>query len=319
MKNTEQISLGGFAFIIEDDAYVQLKTYLEEIKDCFRNDSGADEIVADIEERIAELLKEKYKDGGVVSSAMIDEIKVRIGNPKELGGQADEPCNQEKEPESQKNPFRQKRLYRDTSDRMLGGVCSGLSHYFNIDKAILRLFFLIVFCLGFLDVEEGLFSLSIVVYIIMWIAIPAAKGNTSVEREIKKTAESPAVRKGMRIISAIVGVIPMVIGFGGFIAAVMLLSIPSIAAERFCLDGAEERDIFLVQEILLNNVFWWVLSAVIGLASIGLLYAGIRQTFNLKTPSWRPGLIIFILWLISLAVAIAWITCKVVEFNQTFL
>ena len=60
MKTTEKISLGGFAFVVESDAYEALESYLSEIRECFRNDNSADEIVEDIEVRIAEILKEKY-------------------------------------------------------------------------------------------------------------------------------------------------------------------------------------------------------------------------------------------------------------------
>jgi hypothetical protein len=58
MKTTENISLAGFAFTIETDAYAELGTYLTDIRDAFRNDSNADEITSDIEERIAEILRD---------------------------------------------------------------------------------------------------------------------------------------------------------------------------------------------------------------------------------------------------------------------
>ena len=84
MKTTENISLGGYAFIIETDAYKDLKAYLEDIRNGFSSDPSAEEIISDIEERIAEILKEQTAEGMVVNSAMIKEIRTRIGNPKEL-------------------------------------------------------------------------------------------------------------------------------------------------------------------------------------------------------------------------------------------
>lgn len=87
MKTTENISLGGLAFTIEADAYAELNRYIEEISGCFRNDPCGSEIVEDIEVRISELLKEKCTEGTVVSLAMVEEIKKRIGDPKELGEQ----------------------------------------------------------------------------------------------------------------------------------------------------------------------------------------------------------------------------------------
>jgi phage shock protein PspC (stress-responsive transcriptional regulator) len=340
MKNTEQISLGGFAFVIETDAYVQLENYLEDVRECFRNNSSADEIVSDIEIRIAELLKEKYVDGAVVSRAMIEDIKIRIGDPKELAGQdEDDPQEKQEETQSQKRSLRERRLYRDIDDRMLGGVCSGLSHYFNIDKVIFRLFFLIIFCVGLFGLEEGLFSLSIIAYIVLWIAIPGARtveqkcemrskpidlkdyrtNEKRFSREIKETAESPAVKTGVRVFSMIVGVVLMAIGLSGSIVTVMLPAVPTIGAERFCLDGVGEKELFMIQNILLNNLFWWSLFAVVGLASLGLLYAGTKLCFNLKSPSWRPGLVIFIFWVISILVTFALLFHEIAEIIPSFI
>ena len=340
MKNTEQISLGGFAFVIETDAYVQLENYLEDVRECFRNNSSADEIVSDIEIRIAELLKEKYVDGAVVSRAMIEDIKTRIGDPKELAGQdEDDPQEKQEETQSQKRSLRERRLYRDIDDRMLGGVCSGLSHYFNIDKVIFRLFFLIIFCVGLFGLEEGLFSLSIVAYIVMWIAIPAARSveqkcemrskpiglkdyrsqENGFTREIKETAESPAVQTGLRVISVIAGAILIIMGLGGFTATVFFPSIPTIIENSICLEVLSEEDLLAIRSFACDNVFWWCLFAVVGLASLGLLYAGTKLCFNLKSPSWRPGLVIFIFWVISILVTFAWLFHKIAEFIPSVL
>ena len=75
MKKTENISLGGYAFTIEYDAYLELEEYIGSIRNAFSNDPSADEIVTDIEERIAELLKEKCISGMVVNLAMVESEK----------------------------------------------------------------------------------------------------------------------------------------------------------------------------------------------------------------------------------------------------
>ena len=84
MKKTENISLSGYAFTIEEDAYIELDNYMKDIRSGFAGNSSADEITADIEERIAELLSERCASGTVVSMPMIQDIKERIGNPEEL-------------------------------------------------------------------------------------------------------------------------------------------------------------------------------------------------------------------------------------------
>ncbi|MBQ5603403.1 MAG: PspC domain-containing protein, partial [Bacteroidales bacterium] len=334
MKTTEKISLGGFAFVVESDAYEALESYLSEIRECFRNDNSADEIVDDIEVRIAEILKEKYIEGMVVNLGMIDEIRKRIGDPKELAGQDDADSQTEDEfpKQPRKRTFREKRLYRNIDDRVLGGVCSGLGLYFNLDKAIFRLFFLIAFCLGFFQVP-GIVTLPLVAYLILWIAMPAARtveqkcelsgkpmdlkdfrdGENRFAREIRETAKSPAVHTIMRIMGMIIGIIFIIIGLGGFSATIFFPSVPAIIANHINLGDLVGEEI-IAGKIACDMTFWWMMFGVIGLAALGMLYSGIVLCFNFKTPSWRPGLVIFILWVASILVTIAWVLHKVAEY-----
>lgn len=335
MKTTEKISLGGYAFVIESEAYVELESYLSEIRECFRNDNSADEIIDDIEVRIAELLKEKYADGTIVNMGMIASIKKRIGDPKEVAGQEEE---EEVVKETSKCPLRDKRLYRDIDDRALAGVCSGLGLYFNIDKVVFRLFFLIAFCLGFFDAEDGLFTLAILAYIILWIAMPAARtveekcemyrkpmdlkdyrsNENRFTREIKETAGSPTLQAIFRILGVVIGVIFIIMGLCGFSTTIFFPSIPEIIGSHIELGSLVPEEI-IGSRIALDPIFWWLMFGVVGFASLGLLYTGVVLCFNLKTPSWRPGLIIFILWVVSILVTIAWVLKKVAEFLPTII
>lgn len=88
MKTTENISLGGYAFTIESDAYEELNSYIKAIHHGFEGDESADEIMADIEERIAELLSEKYRPGMVVNMGMVLSIEERIGKPDDFAADA---------------------------------------------------------------------------------------------------------------------------------------------------------------------------------------------------------------------------------------
>lgn len=335
MKTTEKISLGGYAFVIESEAYVELENYLSEIRECFRNDNSADEIIDDIEVRIAELLKEKYADGTVVNMGMIASIKERIGDPKEVAGQEEE---EDVVKETSKCPLRDKRLYRDIDDRALAGVCSGLGLYFNIDKVVFRLFFLIAFCLGFFDAEDGLFTLAILAYIILWIAMPAARtveekcemyrkpmdlkdyrsNENRFTREIKETASSPTLQAIFRILGVVIGVIFIIMGLCGFSTTIFFPSIPEIIGSHIEIGSLVPEEI-IGSRIALDPIFWWLMFGVVGFASLGLLYTGVVLCFNLKTPSWRPGLIIFILWVVSILVTIAWVLKKVAEFLPTII
>lgn len=337
MKTTEKISLGGFAFVVESDAYEALESYLSEIRECFRNDNSADEIVDDIEVRIAEILKEKYIEGMVVNLGMIDEIRKRIGDPKELAGQdeTDPQVEEELPKQSRRRSLRDKRLYRNIDDRVLGGVCSGLGLYFNIDKAIFRMFFLIAFCLGFFQIP-GIVTLPLIVYLILWIAMPAARtveqkcelsgkpmdlkdfrdSENRFSREIRETAKSPAIRTIGRIMGMIIGIIFIIIGLGGFSATIFFPSVPAIIANHINL-GALVGEEMIAARIACNMTFWWMMFGVIGLAALGMLYSGIVLCFDFKTPSWRPGLVIFILWVACVLVTIAWVLHKVAEYLPT--
>lgn len=335
MNTTEKISLGGLAFIVSSDAYTELESYLNEIRDCFRNDPSADEIVEDIEVRIAELLRERCREGMVVNIGMIKEIRKRIGNPNEVAGQdSPEPENKENEAPAQpkRRSFKERRLYRNIDERVLAGVCSGLSIYFNIDKVLFRLAFLIAFCLGFFEADNGLFGISILTYIILWIAMPAARTveqkcemrskpvnlnefktqENRLEREIKETTSSPAFRTAGKLLAAATGIILIIAGLVGFCSTIIFPSIPEIIGNCFNSHPLHGEDM-IIEQIAGDSTFWWMLFGVIGLASLGMLYGGIVLCFGFKSPSWRPGLVIFILWIVSILVLVAWILHTVAE------
>ncbi len=183
MKTTENISLGGYAFTIDLDAYEQLNTYLNEIRTAFNTDPNADEIMADIEERISELIKEQADTGSVISSRMIQEVIGRIGTPKELADEGPETGTethetdkeaQAKKPERKR--WRDRRLYRDVGHKVLGGVCSGIAAYFGIDKVLVRLIFIILVIIGLFGIVTGPYVLiAFLVYVCLWISMPAAR------------------------------------------------------------------------------------------------------------------------------------------------
>lgn len=56
-----------------------------------------------------------------------------------------------------------KRLYRKSSNRVIGGVCSGLGDYFNVDTVIIRLAWALAVAIG---------GIGLLAYIIAWIIIP---------------------------------------------------------------------------------------------------------------------------------------------------
>ena len=322
MKTTENISLAGFAFTIETDAYAELGTYLTDIREAFKNDSNADEITSDIEERIAEILREKCISGMVVDMKMIQDVKKRIGNPKELAQEetepAPKPADEDKQPEQPKKDWKSKRLFRNIDEKIVAGVCSGLGIYFGIDKAIIRLFFLLFTVIPFIGASM-LFPVPIL-YIILWIAMPAARTDdqkrdmkgkpTNLESyrtsdfdfksEVKDASESPAAKAFTRVGGIFLGTLLLLAGLGGMVGTVVIPSAPSIIRYEIRDELYMHPEEQFVVDLINNDTFWIFVMIIVGLLSIWFIYNGIMLLFNLKAPSWKPGLVIFISWVISI-------------------
>ena len=139
MNKTVNINLGGMFFHIDEDAYQKLSRYFDAIKRSLKNSSGQDEIIKDIEIRIAELLNEKQiSDKHVVGLREVDEIIAIMGQPEDYIIE-DEPKAFENQSQSTSANYRSKKLYRDSDKGMIGGVAAGLSHYFGIDVVWIRI------------------------------------------------------------------------------------------------------------------------------------------------------------------------------------
>jgi phage shock protein PspC (stress-responsive transcriptional regulator) len=160
MKKTVTVSLGGVVFCLDDDAYRELSAYLRRLEIHFSKEPDRKEILNDIEARMAEHLKERITgENQVVTQSEIKRVIDIMGEPSEIG------ANDSKR-ESYRNSSRTyRRMYRDPDNRILGGVCSGMAAYWNIDPIIIRILFVIAFFWG----GGGL-----LVYIILWIVIPQA-------------------------------------------------------------------------------------------------------------------------------------------------
>jgi phage shock protein PspC (stress-responsive transcriptional regulator) len=170
MKKTFTINISGSIFHIDDDAYEKLQRYLHMLNRHFGAAIEGQEILQDIEARISELFIEKTGNKTeVITTEMVDEIVARMGKPEDFMEPGDEEATGQSQTESEiqeSEPTIRRRLYRDGDSRVLGGVCSGMSAYFNIDVVILRVIFVLVLFMG---------GASIPVYIVLWIVVPKAK------------------------------------------------------------------------------------------------------------------------------------------------
>lgn len=168
MNKTLTINISGIIFHIEEDAYEKLSRYLATIKSYFSHTEGGNEIMSDIEARIAELLQEKLNPGKqVILLGDVDYALNTMGRPEDFGAEQSKGQSQpEYESGQEGGASIKKRLYRDPDDKVLGGVCSGIGQYFGIDPVWLRI------ALALLLIFAGT---GFLLYLILWIAIPEAK------------------------------------------------------------------------------------------------------------------------------------------------
>lgn len=164
MEKTLTINISGWVFNINEDAYEKLTQYFKKLKNHFKKEEGGDEIVADIEARIAELFKERITDQtSVIAHKDVDDVIKIMGQPFEM---EEEPLDTDYSTKSsswQAKPG--KKLYRDPINAHLGGVASGLGKYFNLDPIVIRVIFLLLMTTG---------GLGIILYIVLWILVPEA-------------------------------------------------------------------------------------------------------------------------------------------------
>lgn len=171
MKKIININLSGRVVPIEDSAYEKLQSYIESLRRYFANEDGRDEIINDIESRIAELMSEKVRKGAsAITDADVEEIAKSMGRPEDFEAEeaAEAKQSQQKSQSSPEaptsTPRKKGRLFRDTSDKFIGGVCSGIANYLNVDPAIVRILFAII--------TFGGFGLGVLIYILLWIILP---------------------------------------------------------------------------------------------------------------------------------------------------
>ena len=165
MKRTIQINLAGSIFNIDDDAYEILHDYLSAVERQFTSATDGREVIHDLELRMAELFTERLKPlRQVVSIEDVREVLSILGNPEDIGGRQDAGYQKYSRRSGYSGGRRSRRMYRDSEDKQLGGVCSGMAYYFNTDPLLIRILMVIALFMGF----------GFLLYIILWIVIPVA-------------------------------------------------------------------------------------------------------------------------------------------------
>lgn len=345
MKKTLTANISGTVFHIEEDAYDKLQRYLGTIRGQFAGTEGRDEIMADIEARIAELFQERL-DGKrqVVSLTDVDHVIGVMGQPEDyLGEEGPTFSAEEQAAFSSTNGRGRKRLMRDTDDRWVGGVLSGIANYFGFDPLILRVVYIALLFLG----------IGWLIYIILWIVVPPATtaaeklamrgeavnvenlkrvfhegserfkaGAERVAEEVDQRWNGPAGRtrqeqfrkgaaRGMSsaasVLGKLIGIALLFIGTAlGMGLIGMIAGGGSLAYDSLVGGngmGYHELGGLVFTE---SSQAIWFFSAAVLLALIpvlGLILAGVRLLFGVRSPGWFSGGMA-ILWGAALVVTI---------------
>jgi len=167
MNKTIIININGIIFHIEEDAYEVLQTYMTAVKRHFGYSPDSNEIVSDIENRIAEMLSERInQQKAVITMLDVNEVTAQMGDISDFED-FDEAGEDGGEASYQNQMYTGSRgLFRDPDDKVIGGVCSGLGHYFDIEAKWMRVALVLLFVLG---------GSGFLLYIVLWILMPLAR------------------------------------------------------------------------------------------------------------------------------------------------
>lgn len=328
MKKTINVNLGGMAFIMDENAFEALHNYLEALKRKFSNQAERDEIMSDIESRIAEMLNQQLSGRKeVISAADVEAIIAQMGRPEDIAGEG-EPATEQKQSETSYTTYTQtvsdgpvkKRLFRDPDDKRVAGVIAGLCHYFGIDDPTWLRLAVVLLC--FVS-----FGTILLVYFLLMIVIPEAdspseklqmRGEPVNIKTIEKEVKEAATRAGdsMRGIVnyktifersgnwflALLGIIGKIIaGFFIFIALIILFALVaglfgvSIAGNMVLTEAPQ----LIVESSGTVTLLKFGLILFVIAPIIGLLYTALRLIFGKRTHvRWLSGTLSLI-WLVG--------------------
>ncbi|NVK62985.1 MAG: PspC domain-containing protein [Flavobacteriales bacterium] len=172
MKKTVSVNIKGSNFLIEEDAYELLQDYLERLENALKHESGSKEIIEDVELRIAELCSEKLSEfKKVVELADIEDILSKLGDPSMYVDEDSEETTEDRSYAKSTSESGERRLFRDTDNAVIGGVCQGIANFMNIDVVVIRAIFVVILLFA---------GFGFPLYVILWIIVPKTK--TTIDR-----------------------------------------------------------------------------------------------------------------------------------------
>ncbi len=350
MNKTININLAGLFFHIDEDAYAKLQHYLDVIKRSFTDAEGRDEIIQDIEARIAELFTERIKhERQVISNLEVDQVIGIMGQPEDY--RIDEEIFEDEEPKAAPYTSRQtKKLYRDIENSYLGGVSSGLGYYLGIPPIWIRILFVV---LTFLT--SGGFAL---LYIGFWIFVPAAKTTAqklemrgepvnidNIQRKVKegfdtvadsvknvnyekygtqakKSAGSVAEGIGkvvvllLTVLAKLIGILLIIIGGTAIVG--LFITFFTAGTLGFMHSGLHDYiSLFNAGGGIPFWVLYMLLFFALAIPFFSLFYLGLKiLVTNLKRMSWAMKITLIVVWLASIVILTAVGINQAMDFSQ---
>ena len=329
MNKTININLAGSFFHVDENAYAHLQKYLDAVRATLSPEDSIEEIMNDIEARIAELFSESITSNDqVITLSRVKEIIDIMGQPQDFDPEGAAESNAAEQYKSIKQ------LFRDEENKYLGGVASGLGHYLGIDCLWIRLIWLLLFFFS-----SGTFFM---IYILFWILVPAAKSTSdklkmkgepinisNIEKRVKEGYDKFSdnmksvdydkygnqVKRGSNRVVEVIGnllkgtltVLAKLLG-----VLMLIFSITTLLGLAFGLFSAGSLEFWgqadLIQYYQAVSVaqipFWALLTIVflaVGIPFIALFIVGLKLLIpNLKSMGWTPKILIFALWIASI-------------------
>ncbi len=337
MNKTYTINVSGFVFNIDDDAYQELRRYLDEVKKHFSNNEDSHEILSDIESRIAEIFSERINSSKqVINLSDVNEVIGILGKASDFESEEEQETDREEDKsysKQNKYAYNKRKLYRDVDDNVIGGVAKGLSYFFGIDVTLIRIVFLMLIVTG----TAGFW-----IYVILWAIIPEAKTSIqkmemkgepinlsnlekNIREEFKNVSETLKNKKISdkinflfdKLVKLAVGFVNVVWSASKYILGSVFILIGvvllSILVSFFIFDQhifSFSEDIWInmpIHEIIPliagaehGQYLLVTLLALIAIPLISLLFTGIRILLDIKTNTKAFNLLLVIFWIFAL-------------------
>lgn len=332
MNKTIDINIANQIFHLDENAYLSLKNYLDAIKAYLANEQSQEEIIQDIEARIAELFIERMiSDKQVINTEDVNEIIKIMGQPEDYD------LSDENEKTAKASQNINKKLFRDKENSYISGVSAGLGHYMGIDVVWVRLLWILlsIFTTGWF----------IVIYILLWILIPEArttaeklamKGEpinlSNIEKKIKEGYDNVSEKfkdvdvqkqskKAQSSISSFFSQLEVILVslgkvlikiIGSFLLLISGLGLLGILFSALGISGiglfsSVDFDTYVRMDGFLNSIFptWLILISMFISAVVPLLFIfifSLKMLFsNIKRPSLAFIITLVSIWLLGTA------------------